>query len=213
MSTAKNKDNSRSLSPVKKKSSSKVTSVTPTQDEHPVPSAEEELLKPRKIASKKNKTSRALEKSIQDMGDQDTKGRRTTHRKRKLTKAEREHFTTLLMESMEHFKTQLRYHSDEVLSSGGMSAAGELGMATHMADLGSDNYQHDFGLSLLSEEGDVLLMIEEALQKIKDNEYGICMHCGCEIPVNRLEAKPYARFCTKCKERQERLEDPGRRHR
>ena len=56
-------------------------------------------------------------------------------------------------------------------------------------------------------------MIDEALQRIESSEYGICLECGCEINPQRLEAKPYARFCVKCKSAFEKLEDPRRRHR
>ena len=63
---------------------------------------------------------------------------------------------------------------------------------------------------------------EEALKKLPlceiceeriQDEYGICIECGCEISPARLEAKPYARFCTKCKAMYEEMEDPSRRHR
>lgn len=63
----------------------------------------------------------------------------------------------------------------------------------------SDNFRHDFELGLLTDEVDVLEMIDEALQRIEDSEYGVCLDCGAIIPKERLEAKPYARYCTKCK--------------
>ena len=80
-------------------------------------------------------------------------------------------------------------------------------MATHMADLGTDNYRHDFELGLLSDEADVLEMIDEALQRLEDSEYGICLDCGEVIPRKRLEAKPYAKYCTKCKSKREAMDD------
>ena len=76
-------------------------------------------------------------------------------------------------------------------------------MATHRADLGSDNFQYDFELKLLSDEGTVIEMIDEALARLDNNEYGICLECGGEIGEARLEAKPYARFCVECKARKE----------
>lgn len=42
--------------------------------------------------------------------------------------------------------------------------------------------------------------IERALDKIKQGIYGICEMCGDEIHSERLEAKPFARFCIKCRE-------------
>ena len=134
-------------------------------------------------------------------------------KKLKLTKAQKKHYIDVLMKLRTEYMSQLRYHQDEALASKKDAAGERAGMATHMADLGSDNFRHDLELGLLSGEGDVILMIDEALQKIKDSEYGICIECGCEISPGRLEAKPYARFCTKCKAMYEQMEDPSRRHR
>ena len=128
-------------------------------------------------------------------------------RKLKLTKAEKKYYRELLMHARASFGEQIQVHVDEALSSRKDSAGERAGMATHMADLGSDNFRHDFELGLLTDEVDVLEMIDEALQRIDDSEYGICLDCGAIIPKERLEAKPYARYCTKCKSKREELED------
>ena len=135
------------------------------------------------------------------------------HKKLKLTKAMQKHYIGLLTDLRQDYSNQFSYHKQEVLSSKKDSAGERAGMATHMADLGSDNFRHDIELGLLSDEGDVLAMIDEALQRIKDSEYGVCVECGCEIHPERLDAKPYARFCTACKAHYEQIEDPSRRHR
>lgn len=135
------------------------------------------------------------------------------HRKLKLTKAQKKHYRDLLMDLRRKFASQLQFHQDDALSSKRDSAGERAGMATHMADLGSDNFRHDFELGLMTEEGDVLEMIDEALQKIEDSEYGICIECDCNINPERLEAKPYARYCVRCKNRHEKMEEPHRRHR
>ena len=82
-----------------------------------------------------------------------------------------------------------------------------------MADLGSDNFRHDIEIALLSEESDVIEMIDESLQRLEDGDFGICMDCGCMISPARLEAKPYARYCVRCKNKREKQEEPHRRHR
>ena len=41
--------------------------------------------------------------------------------------------------------------------------------------------------------------IEEALVKISKGTYGICDMCGIVIPLGRLKAKPFAKFCTECR--------------
>ena len=133
-------------------------------------------------------------------------------KKLKLSKADKKFFYELLMNARSSFGEQFKFHTDDALASRKDSAGERAGMATHMADLGTDNFRHDFHLGLLSEEADVLEMIDEALQRLEDSEYGICLDCGEQIPRKRLEAKPYAKFCTKCKSKREEM-DEGYSHR
>ncbi|HRQ91108.1 MAG TPA: TraR/DksA C4-type zinc finger protein, partial [Bacteroidia bacterium] len=65
----------------------------------------------------------------------------------------------------------------------------------HQADAGSDAYDRDFALNILSQEQNALYEIEEALVRIESGEYGICQGSGELIPQARLEALPFAR-CT-----------------
>src|SRR5262245_18123088 len=60
----------------------------------------------------------------------------------------------------------------------------------HMADSGTDNFDRDFALSLLSSDQDAIYEIEEALKRIEKNTYGICELTGKTIPKARLEAIP-----------------------
>jgi len=68
----------------------------------------------------------------------------------------------------------------------------------HQADAGSDAYDRDFALSLLSQEQDALYEIEEALKRIDGGTYGICEMSGKPIPHPRLEAIPFARCTVEC---------------
>ena len=65
----------------------------------------------------------------------------------------------------------------------------------HQADAGSDSYDRDFALNILSQEQNALYEIEEALVRIDTGEYGVCQGSGELIPQARLEALPFAR-CT-----------------
>ncbi|MBQ9336713.1 MAG: TraR/DksA C4-type zinc finger protein [Lentisphaeria bacterium] len=136
-----------------------------------------------------------------------TRGRKEgTLKKLRLSKADKKYFYDLLIHARSAFGAQVRYHSDDALTR--KDAAGErAGMATHMADLGTDNYRRDFELGLLSDGVDVLEMIDEALQRLEDSEYGICLDCGTPIPRKRLEAKPYAKYCTACKSKREAMDE------
>lgn len=64
----------------------------------------------------------------------------------------------------------------------------------HMADAGTDNFDRDFNLSLLSADQDVIYEIEEALKRIEKGTYGTCEITEKAIPETRLNAIPWARF-------------------
>ena len=76
------------------------------------------------------------------------------------------------------------------------SEASAFGM--HQADAGSDAYDRDFALSLLSQEQDALYEIEEALKRIDLGTYGVCEMSGKSIAQARLEALPFARCTVEC---------------
>jgi len=76
------------------------------------------------------------------------------------------------------------------------SEASAFGM--HQADAGSDAYDRDFALSLLSQEQDALYEIDQALKRIELGTYGVCEMSGKRIPHARLEAIPFARFTVEC---------------
>ena len=121
----------------------------------------------------------------------------------------KKHYRDLLLDLRAGYMDQLNIHRADALTN--RKSGPGAGMATHMADLGSDNFQHDFELGLLSDEGTVIEMIDEALTRLDENEYGICIECGKEISPARLEVKPYARFCVACKSRKEAIEGGRRR--
>ncbi len=121
----------------------------------------------------------------------------------------KKHYRDLLLDLRAGYMDQLNIHRADALTN--RKTGPGAGMATHMADLGSDNFQHDFELGLLSDEGTVIEMIDEALTRLDENEYGICIECGNEISPARLEVKPYARFCVACKSRKEAIEGGRRR--
>ena len=78
-------------------------------------------------------------------------------------------------------------------------ASGDLSsMPIHMADIGTDNFEQEFTLSLMENEEETLGMIESALERIEAGEYGRCQECGGVVPKTRLNAIPYTPFCVKC---------------
>jgi DnaK suppressor protein len=74
----------------------------------------------------------------------------------------------------------------------------------HMADSGTDNFDRDFALSLLSSDKDAVYEIEEALKRIERGTYGVCELTSKTIPKARLEAIPWTRFTVEAQAQLER---------
>ena len=64
----------------------------------------------------------------------------------------------------------------------------------HMADAGTDSFDRDFALGMLSSEQDALYQIEQALDRIRSGTYGRCELTGKPIEEDRLAAVPWTRF-------------------
>ena len=94
--------------------------------------------------------------------------------------------------------------ADATLKKSRSEANGDLSsMPIHMADIGSDNFEQEFTLSLMESEEETLGEIESSLERIEDGTYGQCEECGVKIPKTRLNAIPYASLCVKCASQQE----------
>lgn len=106
-----------------------------------------------------------------------------------------------LMKAREAVSAQMHYHVEDALD---RSNADKRGVTTHMADSSSDNARHEMELKMLSEDGDVITLIEEALGRLSRGEYGKCQDCGQPISEGRLAIRPYALFCVKCKSKREK---------
>jgi DnaK suppressor protein len=67
-------------------------------------------------------------------------------------------------------------------------------------DLAVRNYSKNVQLAVSENESKQLALIDEALLRIEDDEYGSCLNCEKEINPKRLAAIPWARFCLDCQE-------------
>ena len=72
------------------------------------------------------------------------------------------------------------------------------------ADKASNSYTKELLFSQSTNDRQILMQIEEALERIRDEEYGVCANCGKEIGPKRLEALPWVRFCITCQDLSER---------
>jgi len=73
-----------------------------------------------------------------------------------------------------------------------------------IADQASSAYTKEFLLSVGDAERRLLKQVDEALDKIRQDTYGLCEVCGETIGERRLEALPFAKLCIACQEEDER---------
>jgi RNA polymerase-binding transcription factor len=96
-------------------------------------------------------------------------------------------------EIMREFQNNVNYRRESVADDGTQDIADKANMA----------YNKEFIFSLTDAERDLLSLIDEALSRMEESEFGNCASCGNEIKSARLEAVPWAKFCLNCQELQE----------
>ena len=74
----------------------------------------------------------------------------------------------------------------------------------HLAETASATLGREIDYTLGDNAEQVIAEIDAALKRIEDGTYGTCTNCGREIPVQRLEANPWASLCIDCKREAER---------
>ena len=117
-----------------------------------------------------------------------------------MKKAEMKVYKQRLLDLRARLRGDVSSMTDAALRKSGAEGAESASMPIHMAELGSDNYEQEFTLSLLASEEDRLEMIEAALQRIENGTFGLCVHCEKAVPKTRLNAIPYTPSCIKCAE-------------
>lgn len=101
----------------------------------------------------------------------------------------------LLLELRQHLLGQIDTHSEETLKRSAKDDSGDLSSyGQHMADAGTDTFDRDFALSLVSSEQEALAEIEAAIRRIKNGTYGICEITQKPIAKERLLAVPFTRY-------------------
>lgn len=112
-----------------------------------------------------------------------------------LSRKEINEFREVLLRKRAEIAGDVSTLRDEALSKNRSDAGNLSSMPIHMADLGTDNYEQEFTLGLMESERALLGEIDEALQRIKRDVYGVCAATGRPIGKARLNAKPWAKFC------------------
>ncbi|MFA5146082.1 MAG: TraR/DksA C4-type zinc finger protein [Candidatus Omnitrophota bacterium] len=113
-------------------------------------------------------------------------------------------YKELLLKEREKISGQLSHLTEDTLNKSQRDASGDLsGYSYHMADMASDDYEREFSLGRASDEQKVLFFIDEALKRVEEGTYGMCLQCGKNIAKKRLTALPYTELCIVCQEAKE----------
>ncbi|MEZ5315034.1 MAG: TraR/DksA family transcriptional regulator [Chlamydiales bacterium] len=116
-----------------------------------------------------------------------------------LTKKQVEAFKTRLEEIRRHLTHMLEGTTREVKRPDEAT-----GYTQHQADQGTDDFDRKISLEITGKEYEMLRQIDRALEKIREETYGMCDVSGEEIPLARLEAVPYATMTVKSQDMYEK---------
>ncbi|MDT7689687.1 MAG: DnaK suppressor protein [Acidobacteriota bacterium] len=72
------------------------------------------------------------------------------------------------------------------------------------ADMAANAYTKELLISMSANDRKLLVLIDEALERVEGGEYGECVNCGEPVSEKRLDAVPWTRYCLKCQDLQER---------
>ena len=75
--------------------------------------------------------------------------------------------------------------------------------AQDIADRAASSYTKEFLFSVSNNDRQLLQMVENALQRLREGSFGECVNCGNEINAKRLDAVPWTRYCIECQEKLE----------
>jgi DnaK suppressor protein len=120
---------------------------------------------------------------------------------KKLNKRQRERFRNALLSLRDRLTEQIFS-----LKNGSLTRED----TTNLQEDGSDAFDRQVALNLVTSEHKAVFQIDEALRALTEGTYGVCEGCSCLIEIPRLEALPFVRMCVKCQAAQERGTGGGR---
>ena len=152
---------------------------------------------PKQAAKKKSvakkgagKATRAVSESPSDVAPPEPPPPKTYLNEKELAQ-----FRELLLLKRAELAGDVHRLATEALNSKGSAYGEQSAMPIHMADLGTDNWEQEFTLGLLENEKALVREIDEALARIHDLTYGMCLATRKRISKARLRAKPWAKYC------------------
>lgn len=121
-----------------------------------------------------------------------------------MSKTQAKKYRELLVKMRQRVGGDLTHITDNTLNKSARDASGDLsGYSYHMADQATDDYDRDFSLGRATEEQKSLYSIDEAMKRIDEGVYGLCLQCSKAIPRKRLAVLPQSELCIDCQKKNE----------
>jgi len=181
--------------PTKKKPTKKDAAPAPAKKQAKAPVVKKKSSKKTEkkvVASKPTMPpAKTNEQLLEEEMDQDWTVAKLKRVKTGLNKKDLDEFLQLLLEKRSEIIGNVQGMEDARNASLGDIAH----MPLHMADVGSDNFEQEFTLGLMESEREMLREIEDALVRMREGYYGVCLDSGRPIDRMRLEFAPWAKYC------------------
>ncbi len=108
-------------------------------------------------------------------------------------------YVKILLDLRDQLLDNIDFHASDNLKRTQKDASSDLSAYSfHMADAGTDNFDREFALSMVSNEQEALYEINDAMKRLENNTFGVCEMCGKPIPRARLDAIPWTRYTVDC---------------
>ena len=114
------------------------------------------------------------------------------------------HFRELLLEERQRVVAAIENIEKDHQGSMSDETGEDAVFDNHLADTATETYDRELDYTLEENSEHVLADIDAALKRIEDGTYGICTNRGEQIPLERLEARPWATLCIDCQRERER---------
>jgi RNA polymerase-binding transcription factor DksA len=118
---------------------------------------------------------------------------------KKLTKSQLSKFRQQLESLAVRVRSDATSMLEQARHSSGGNGGSELSNAPfHLGDMGTEEYLYDLNTTLLENEQFIAVESREALRRMDEGKFGLCVACGDAIVKDRLEAIPFTRYCVAC---------------
>jgi DnaK suppressor protein len=111
---------------------------------------------------------------------------------------------TALLERRDTIQGELDRLDEELRALGADQETERGGLGNHLAEDGSNVTEQERILAVSADLRDIMVQVDEALERMDAGTYGICRRCGKPINPERLEAFPYVAYCIECQSLLER---------